>query len=205
MSSSFVSYCFFSSWQHRWLSLLPLLLPAGLNRRSSTACSVRAGPTAACFTGLALWARRRVESIAGFLTVTHLCLLPSLTGTNTSLVAIFFCTFLVKCPPHTHTPTLELYFLLSCCLAQSVQVTVLLCPAVLLWVSGRWKTARPMRPCLCASKASAVTTTSRCQITSLIPTPPVLQGGNHTLASSTVLRWDHPPLVLSVLLSLHLP
>lgn len=38
---------------------------------------------------------------------------------------------------HTRTHTLELYFLLSWCLAQSVQVAVLLCPVVLLWVSGR--------------------------------------------------------------------
>lgn len=46
----------------------------------------------------------------------------------------FFVNVLLNIPP---APPLELYFLLSCSLAQSVQVAVLLCLAVLLWVSGR--------------------------------------------------------------------
>lgn len=71
---------------------------------------------------------------------------------------------------------------------QSALAAVLLCQVGLLWVGGRSRTAGTSRLCHCASEAFTMTTISSCQSASLIPTPPVLQGGNHTLNCCCVLR-----------------
>lgn len=75
-------------------------------------------------------------------------------------------------------------------LPQSVVVAALLCQVGPLWVGGRLKTAGLLRLCHCASKASTMTMISSCRSTSIIPTPPVLQGGNHRLSCCYVLRYD---------------
>lgn len=103
-----------------------------------------------------------------------------------------------------HQPGSQLFWLLTCrrfCFVVDISHIIFLSPVpqpVLagvsqcqvdqLWVTGRSKTAGPLRPCQSVSRVWAVTMIPNYKSTTLMPTPPVLPGGNHSLGCWTVLR-----------------
>lgn len=85
-------------------------------------------------------------------------------------------------------PALVLKWILLC--FQSAPGAALPCRVDLGWVGGRWRTAGLIKPCRCANRASAASTTLSCRSTTSMPTPPVLQAGSRTPDCCTASRSD---------------